>query len=86
MHNVIRDHAEPVFRPSATPRLVTRYDRLRAAGRWVFNALLLLLVAYAAVWALGSMLENAARADAAVRQASGPVCAFGKTTRQSCGD
>ena len=86
MHNHIRDHIEPVFRPSTTPRLVTRYDRLRAASHWVFNAVLVLLVAYVVVWALGSMMENAARADAAVRQASGPVCPIGSGVAYSCAE
>lgn len=84
MNNAIRDYAEPVVRPSTTPELTTRYDRVFAAGCWLVRLFLIVLAAYLVVWAVGSMMENAARADAAVRQASGPVCPIGSGVAYSC--
>jgi|GEM_PF-6242698 hypothetical protein len=84
MNDRIRDHAEPLFRPSATPAMVTRYDRVYAGVRGLFSALCIALVVYFAIVAIGLAAEHTAQADAAVRQSGGPVCAFGSGNAYSC--
>ena len=86
MNTRMQDHAEPMLRPATTSTLVTRYDRVFAAGCWLVRLFLVVVVAYLAVWAIGSMLDHAARADAAVRQASGPVCPLGSGVTYSCAE